>query len=199
MHNAFLPVLLAASLTTSLSAQKGLIEENLPNYKPVQGISGTIKSVGSDTMINLMTYWAEGFRKSYPNVTVEIEGKGSATAPPALINGTANFGPMSRQMKDSEIDHFEKALGYKPTFLETGIDMLAVYVNKDNPIESISLPQVDAVFSKNRKGGLESDITSWGELGLTGAWADQPISLYGRNSASGTYGYFKKHALFKGV
>ena len=198
VRNALFPALLAAFLTPSLSAQKDLIDKNLPDYEPVQGVSGTIKSVGSDTMINLMTYWAEGFRKSYPNVTVEIEGKGSATAPPALINGTSNFGPMSRQMKDSEVDQFEKALGYKPTFLETGIDMLAVYVNKDNPIESMSLPQVDAVFSKNRKGGLKDDISSWGELELTGAWAKQPISLYGRNSASGTYGYFKKHALFKG-
>ena len=195
---ALAPLLVAASMASAATAQKDLIDKRLPDYRPVQGVSGTIKSVGSDTMINLMTYWAEGFRKSYPNVTVEIEGKGSSTAPPALISQTANFGPMSRKMKDSEIDEFEKQLGFKPTLLETGIDMLAVYVNKDNPVASLSLPQVDAIFSKNRKGGFGDDITSWGQLGLTGAWASQPISLYGRNSASGTYGYFKKHALFKG-
>jgi phosphate transport system substrate-binding protein len=134
----------------------------------------------------------------YPNVKIEIEGKGSTTAPPALIGGTANFGPMSREMKGAEIDAFEKKFGYKPTALPTAIDMLAVYVHKDNPIKSLTLQQVDAIFSKTRKGGYPTSITTWGELGLTGDWADKPISLYGRNSASGTYGYFKEHALFKG-
>ena len=101
-------------------------------------------------------------------------------------------------MKQKEIDDFEKAFGYKPTALPTSIDMLAVYVHKDNPIRSLSLQQVDAIFSKTRKGGHDSDIVTWGELGLTGEWANTPISLYGRNSASGTYGYFKENALFKG-
>jgi phosphate transport system substrate-binding protein len=149
-------------------------------------------------MNNLMTYWGEGFKKFYPNVKLEVEGKGSATAPPALIEGQAQFGPMSRPMKQSEIDLFEKKFGYPPTAIATSIDMLAVYVHKDNPIESLTLAQVDAIFSKTRKGGADKDITTWGELGLTGDWAQKPISLYGRNSASGTYGYFKEHALFKG-
>jgi phosphate transport system substrate-binding protein len=174
------------------------VDAKIPPYKPGSGVSGTIKSVGSDTMNNLMTLWAEDFRKQYPNVQVEIEGKGSSTAPPALIEGTATFGPMSRTMKNEEIDQFEAKYGYKPLGLRTSIDMLAVYVHKDNPIASLSLQQIDAIFSKTRKGGATEDITTWGQLGLTGEWADKPISLYGRNSASGTYGYFKEHALFKG-
>lgn len=184
--------------TATLSAQEVVVDPNLPDYKPVEGISGTIKSVGSDTMNNMMTYWAEEFQRFYPGVQVEIEGKGSSTAPPALIAGTANFGPMSRSMKDKEIDEFEARFGYKPTQLPTSIDMLAVYVNKDNPIEGMTLPQVDAIFSQGRAGGYPQDITRWGQVGLTGKWANMPISLYGRNSASGTYGYFKDHALFKG-
>ena len=174
------------------------VDEKLAEYEPTSGVTGTIKSVGSDTMNNLMSLWAEGFNKFYPAVRVEIEGKGSSTAPPALIEGTANFGPMSRDMKASEIDEFEAKFGYKPTLLPTSIDMLAVYVNKDNPIEGLSLPQVDAIFSGTRKLGAAKDITKWGDVGLTGAWATGPISLYGRNSASGTYGYFKEHALGKG-
>jgi phosphate transport system substrate-binding protein len=174
------------------------VDPKLSNYSPISGVAGSIKSVGSDTMNNLMTLWAEGFLKHYPNVQVEIEGKGSSTAPPALIAGTSTFGPMSRLMKSREVDAFEKRYGYKPTPLRTSIDMLAVYVHKDNPIESLSLEQLDAIFSKTRKGGVEEDIRTWGQLGLTGDWADKPISLYGRNSASGTYGYFKEHALFKG-
>jgi len=174
------------------------IDPKLAPYSHVSGVSGSIKSVGSDTMNNLMTLWAEGFRNHYPNVQVEIEGKGSSTAPPALISGTATFGPMSRLMKNEEVDAFEKQYGYKPTVLHTCIDMLAVYVHKDNPVESLTLQQLDAIFSKTRTGGYAEDIRTWGQLGLKGDWANKPISLYGRNSASGTYGYFKEHALFKG-
>ncbi len=174
------------------------VDPKIAPYAPVTGVSGNVKSIGSDTLNNLMTLWAEGFKKQYPAVTIEIEGKGSATAPPALIEGTATFGPMSRTMKKQEIDDFEKKYGYKPTAIPTSIDMLAVYVHKDNPIANLTLQQVDAIFSKTRKGGLGEEITTWGQLGLTGEWADKPISLYGRNEASGTYGYFKEHALFKG-
>ncbi len=189
--------LLGLSAATA-PAQKISVDPALPKYKKVSGISGTINSIGSDTMNNLMTLWAEGFAKYYPNVRVQVEGKGSSTAPPALIAGTAQFGPMSRKMKKEEIDKFEKKFGYKPTAVATSIDALAVYVNKDNPLSGLSLQQIDAIFSKTRRGGYSHEITRWGELGLTGAWANKPISLYGRNSASGTYGYFKKHALFKG-
>jgi len=191
--------LIALIATASLaSAQSVSVDQELPNYTKTSGVSGNLKSVGSDTMNNMMALWGEGFRGLYPSVQIEIEGKGSSTAPPALIAGTSSFGPMSRSMKAAEVDEFERAFGYKPTALPTGIDMLAVYVHKDNPIESLTLQQVDAIFSKTRRGGLEADITTWGQLGLTGEWATKPISLYGRNSASGTYGYFKDHALFKG-
>ena len=193
-----LRLLATALLALSASAQTVKVDPKLPEYKPVEGVSGSVKSIGSDTMNNLMTLWAEGFRSMYPNVGIEIEGKGSSTAPAALIAGTASFGPMSRPMKDKEQADFEKAFGYKPVGLPTAIDMLAVYVHKDNPIASLSMAQVDAIFSKTRNGGFQTDIVKWGDLGLTGEWADKPISLYGRNSASGTYGYFKEHALKNG-
>jgi phosphate transport system substrate-binding protein len=181
-------------------ARAGVLEVDpaIKPYKKVSGISGTLNSVGSDTMNNLMTYWAEGFAKVYPSVKVQVEGKGSSTAPPALIAGTAQLGPMSRPMKETEIDQFEKKFGYKPTTLRTSLDSLAVYVNKDNPIESLSLKQLDAIFSKNRLLGAPEPINRWGQLGLTGEWATRSISLYGRNSASGTYGMFKEHVLGNG-
>ena len=174
------------------------VDPELPDYKPVSGVSGSLKSVGSDTMNNEMTLWAEGFMRHYPSLKIEIEGKGSSTAPPALIAGTSQFGPMSRAMKDAEVAEFEKKFGYKPVSLPTSIDMLAVYVNNDNPVKGMSLQQVDAIFSKTRKGGYPTDIRTWGQAGLVGEWASKPISLYGRNSASGTYGYFKENSLFKG-
>lgn len=188
----------AAGLLVSTSTFAQGVDPALPDYKPASGVSGSLKSIGSDTLNNLMTLWAEGFLAQYPNVKIEIEGKGSSTAPPALIAGTAQFGPMSRPMKAKEIDDFEKKYGYKPSAIRAAVDALAVYVHKDNPIECLSLPQVDAIFSKTRKGGHSTDITTWGQVGLTGEWANMPISLYGRNSASGTYGYFKEVALFDG-
>lgn len=189
---------LVAFVSATVAAQAVEIDPALPAYKAVQGISGSLKSMGSDTMINLMSQWAGGFNAFYPSVKIEIEGKGSNTAPTALTQGTAQFGPMSRMMKSDESDAFEKQFGYKPTALPSSIDMLAVYVHKDNPIKSLTLQQVDAMFSKNRKGGFDKDVKTWGDLGLEGEWANKPIGLYGRNSASGTYGYFKDHALFKG-
>jgi phosphate transport system substrate-binding protein len=196
IRSAIALVAVASAGAYALQAIK--VDPKLPEYKAVSGVSGNIKSIGSDTLNNLMTLWSEGFKKLYPAVTTEVEGKGSTTAPPALIEGTANFGPMSRDMKKQEIDDFEKKFGYKPTGIPTAVDMLAVYVHKDNPLQSLTMAQVDAIFSKTRKGNHESDIATWGQLGLAGEWADKPISLYGRNSASGTYGYFKEHALFKG-
>ncbi|MDD2237345.1 MAG: PstS family phosphate ABC transporter substrate-binding protein [Kiritimatiellae bacterium] len=190
--------MVALTLAVKPAQAQVKVDPRLPEYTPVEGISGTIKSVGSDTLNNLMTLWAEGFRAMYPNVQIEIEGKGSSTAPPALIEGTATFGPMSRAMKNQELDDFEKKYGYKPTALKTSIDMLAVYVNKDNPVKGMTLSEVDAIFSKSRKKGHKEDITTWGQVGLEGDWASLPISLYGRNAASGTYGYFKEHVLGKG-
>lgn len=185
-----------ASLMAAAASAK--VDPSLPDYKPAAGVSGNFSSVGSDTLNNVMTLWAEEFKKLYPSVNIQIQGAGSATAPPALTEGTANFGPMSRLMKDQEIQAFEQKYGYKPTAVGVAIDALAVFVNKDNPVKGLSLSQVDAVFSATRKCGAEKDITRWGDLGLTGAWATKPIQLYGRNSVSGTYGYFKEHALCKG-
>lgn len=174
------------------------VDPKLADYSAVSGVSGKLSSVGSDTLANLMTFWAEGFKREYPNVSIEIQAAGSSTAPPALTEGTSKLGPMSRKMKSEEIAAFEKRYGYKPTAIRVAIDALAVYVHKDNPIKGLVIPQVDAIFSATRKCGAGADITRWGDLGLTGSWANRSIQLYGRNSVSGTYGYFKKKALCKG-
>lgn len=189
--------LLASSLAMNALSAPPSVDPRLPVYQRVEGVSGNLNSIGSDTLNNLMTLWAEGFRALYPNVVIQIEGKGSSTAPPALIEGTAQLGPMSRPMKSSEIDAFEAKYGYKPTEIRVAIDALAVFAHKDNPIKGLTLQQIDSIFSTTRKLG-GPDITTWGQLGLTGDWANRPISLYGRNSASGTYGFFKEHALAKG-
>ncbi|MDD1622075.1 MAG: phosphate ABC transporter substrate-binding protein PstS family protein [Methylococcaceae bacterium] len=188
----------SALIASEAAAAPATLDASLPEYAQASGVSGNISSVGSDTLANLMTLWAEEFGKIYPNVNIQIQAAGSSTAPPALTEGTANLGPMSRKMKDNEIEDFESKYGYKPTAIPVAIDALAVFVNKDNPVKGLSLSQVDAIMSSTRKCGHATDITTWGQAGLTGGWASKPIQLYGRNSVSGTYGFFKDEALCKG-
>ena len=185
---------LAATGVVTALPLSGSVDPNLPDYTPVSGVSGNLDSIGSDTLNNLMTLWAESFQAIYPNVNIQIEGKGSSTAPPALIEGTAQLGPMSRAMKSSEVDKFEARFGYKPFQIGVALDALAVYVHKDNPVDGLSMKAVDGIFSSTLKKGGDP-IETWGEAGLDGEWAPRSISTYGRNSASGTYGFFKKVAL----
>jgi phosphate transport system substrate-binding protein len=192
------PLVLALSLSVAAISAQAAVDAGIPAYAKTSGISGNLSSVGSDTLANLMTFWAEDFKKEYPNVNVQIQAAGSSTAPPALTQGTANFGPMSRTMKDNEIQDFEKKYGYKPTAVPVAVDALAVFVHKDNPIKGLSMPMVDAIFSSTRKCGFEKEVKKWGDTGLTAAWAGRDLQLFGRNSVSGTYGYFKEHALCKG-
>ncbi len=189
----------SATLVVPLAtAQTPELDAALKPYAKVSGVSGNVSSIGSDTLNNLMTLWAEGFQKQYPNVRIQIEGKGSSTAPPALIAGTAQFGPMSRAMKANELDDFEKKYGYKPTELKVALDALAVYVHKDNPVSQLTVAQVDGIFSKTRRCG-GSGAAKWSDVGVKDpAWASKPMSLYGRTSASGTYGFFKEKALCGG-
>ncbi|NNC68122.1 MAG: phosphate ABC transporter substrate-binding protein PstS family protein [Gammaproteobacteria bacterium] len=193
-------VVTAALLITSavsVSAETS-VDAELGEYAATSGVSGNLSSVGSDTLANLMTLWAEEYKRFYPNVNIQIQAAGSSTAPPALTEGTSNLGPMSRKMKDKELASFEKKFGYKPTAIPVAIDALAVYVHKDNPIQGMTIADVDAIFSNTRICGGESDLSAWGDLGLEGNWAKRDIQLFGRNSVSGTYGYFKKKALCKG-
>jgi len=173
------------------------VDPGIAPYKRTSGVSGSLSSIGSDTLNNLMTYWAEGYKKQYPNVNIQIEGKGSTTAPPALIEGTSQLGPMSREMTSAEVDKFEAKYKHKPTRIRVALDGIAIYVHKDNPIQKLTFKQIDGIFSSTRKRGGK-DVKTWGDVGLTGEWASKPISIYGRNSASGTYGFFKEHALAKG-
>ena len=187
----------AAAGVSAVSAVAA-VDPALPTYEKTSGVSGNLSSVGSDSLANLMTLWAEEFKKNYPNVNIQIQAAGSSTAPPALTEGTANMGPMSRPMKDSELQAFEEKYGYKPTAVPVAIDALAVFVHKDNPIKALTMHQVDAIFSSTRLCGEDKDLKTWGDVGLTGEWASKPIQLFGRNSVSGTYGYFKEEALCKG-
>ncbi len=198
MGKTVIGVIAASTLFTSVVSAGAKLDEGLADYQRASGVSGNLSSVGSDTLANLMTLWAEEFKREYPNVNIQIQAAGSSTAPPALTESTAALGPMSRKMKSKEIAAFEKRFGYKPMAIPVAIDALAVYVHKDNPIKGMTIADVDAIFSSTRKCGSKQNVNKWGDLGLTGTWANRKIQIYGRNSVSGTYGYFKKKALCKG-
>jgi phosphate transport system substrate-binding protein len=196
-YTAFMAMPLASLLFVSnVGALE--VDSDIAPYAKTSGVSGNLNSVGSDTLANLMTLWAESFKRFYPSVNIQIQAAGSSTAPPALTESTASLGPMSRKMKSNEIQAFEAKHGYKPTAIPVAIDALAVYVHKDNPLKGLTMPQVDAIFSATRTCGHNADISTWGELGLDGEWASRAVQLYGRNSVSGTYGFFKERGLCKG-
>jgi len=198
MFNKKLIMASVIGLSTVFSASAFAADSELAEYKRTSGVSGNLSSVGSDTLANLMTLWAEEYKRLYPNVNIQIQAAGSSTAPPALTESTSNLGPMSRKMKSKEIQKFEERYGYKPTAIRVALDALAVYVNKDNPIKGMTIAEVDAIFSSTRKCGNDKDISKWGEAGLGNEWTNRKIQIYGRNSVSGTYGYFKKKGLCKG-
>ncbi|MEX1220912.1 MAG: phosphate ABC transporter substrate-binding protein PstS family protein [Idiomarina sp.] len=193
LKNVLVAMGLAGAMFTANAAT-----DDLPEYEKVSGLSGNLSSVGSDTLANMMTFWSEEFKRLYPSVNIQVQAAGSSTAPPALTEGTSSLGPMSRAMKSKEIEAFEKRHGYKPTAVRVAIDALAVFAHKDNPIEGLTIPQVDAIFSSTRKCGANMEVQRWGDLGLEGAWVNRDLQIYGRNSVSGTYGYFKEVALCDG-
>lgn len=170
----------------------------LEPYERVAGISGNLSSIGSDTLANMMTLWAEDFQRIYPNVNIQIQASGSSTAPPALIESTAQFGPMSRRMRQSEKAAFERQFGYPPTEIRVAIDALGIFVHQDNPIKGLNFTQIDSIFSATLRCGALKAVNHWQDLGITSRWATHRIQLFGRNSVSGTYGYFKQHALCDG-
>jgi phosphate transport system substrate-binding protein len=194
----FTRLMAAFTLVCAAANAVAAVDPSVPAYVKTTGVSGNLSSVGSDTLANLMTLWAEAFKRQYPNVNIQIQAAGSSTAPPALTEGTATVGPMSRRMKDVELQAFEQKYGYKPTAIAVAVDALAVFVHKDNPIQGLTLQQVDAIFSATRLCGAKADAKTWGDLGVSGDLANKPVQLFGRNSVSGTYGFFKEAALCKG-
>lgn len=161
-------------------------------------LSGNLSSVGSDTLANLMSLWADDFNHHYPGVNLQIQAAGSSTAPAALAAGATQLGPMSRPMKAAEITAFTQRYGYPPLAVPVAVDALVVFVHRDNPLNKITLSQLDAVFSQNRLCGASHPIQRFGELGLKGPWAARALQRYSRNSASGTYGFFKQRVLCDG-
>ncbi len=172
--------------------------DNNNNYAERAGVYGTITSVGSDSMASLMSYWAEGFKRHYPHINFQIQATGSSTASQALTQGTANIGPMSRQLNAAEIARFERVHGYPPTVLTVAVDAIGIFVQRNNPLNKVTVQQIDAIFSGTRWCGAAHPITSWEQLGVDKFHRKRSIELFSRSSISGTYDLFKEKALCGG-
>lgn len=189
-----------AVLFLSLSAAAVEVDPDLPDYeKSNEELNGSIRALGSDTLNNLITLWAETMKSSYPRMSFQLEGKGAISYFPLLLEGISDLGPSSRPIKDSEVKQFVAKWGYPPTEIRVAVDALGVFVHQDNPIKGLTLKQVDAIFSSTRKRGAEAEITAWGQVRLEGEWNARPITPYGRNSASGTWGFFNERVLARGT
>jgi len=189
----------AVAAAPSAPVANSNMDLNLAVYKPAQMLSGKLISIGSDSMDRMMEMWEKKFRGHHPSLDFSHEGKGSSTATPALIEGRSNVGPMSRAFKSSEIAKFENQFGYKPVQVRVAVDSLAIYIHPSNPLakSGLTLAQADTIFSADRlRGGKQ--VKTWGDLGLSGEWANKPIKVYSRNTASGTFGFFKKKLCLKG-
>ena len=184
----FIPILLCLNI---LLADEEL--SDLPTYQIATGVSGNLYAIGSDTMVEVMTYWAEAFRAQYPDVSITLDEKGSNTAPPALLSGESNLAPMSRPMTAGEISAFTSRYGYPPTEVIVAIDALSVFVHRENPLQGLTLQQVERLFSAIPRSAQQR-LTSWDQL-PTSKLERAAIKLYGRNPLSGTYSYFKKNVL----
>ncbi|MGJ8681276.1 PstS family phosphate ABC transporter substrate-binding protein [Paraglaciecola sp.] len=188
---------LLISLSCSAQAQTAQSELQTPNTIHF-GASKNIVSFGSDTLANLMHFWSKEFHVQYPKIGFELHSEGSTTAVKMLFNNQADLGPMSRLMTSHEVSTFKQKFGYRPTPVKVAMDALVMYVNRDNPLDNISLAQIDRMFSATQKCHFQPSIDSWQQLGLTGKWKNHPIELIGRNKISGTYGFFKRKALCNG-
>lgn len=175
------------------AAAEGAATLEVPTATPL--LSGTLSSTGSDTLHNMMMLWRREFVASYPQSNIQIQSSGSATAPVALLEGTASFGPMSRPMLSAEQQRFRHKFGYDAYAVPVAIDMLAIYVHQDNPLQQISMAELEAIYSQHRRCSYHSTVKLWGELGLRGVWQARPVAAYGRNPASGTYAFFRQRAL----
>ena len=187
-----------AGVTTANAQLKPPVDPEIRSYAKADGVAGLLTVAGSETMKPLSHRWESKLRELYPNLTIQVQGIGSETGPPALLEGKAQIAAMSRQMTSKEIEAFTKRFGYEPTEVPVANDALAIFVHRDNPISGLSLEELDAMFCKERRRGHPEDVTSWSQLGLNGEWDVALIKLLGRNQASGTATFFREHVCANG-
>jgi phosphate transport system substrate-binding protein len=171
--------------------------DQLPPYPTVAGLTGKVTSIGASGTTNLIARAAAEFKQIYPGVTLQVTAGLTSIGPPALVEGRADVVPMSRPLLPEEVKTFRAKYGYPPTEIKVAADALAVYVEKRNPVDGLTLAQLDAIFSRTRRRGGPA-IETWGQAGLTGDWVDRPIPLYGYGPTDGVHQVFRQQVLLGG-
>lgn len=191
--------LCAAALSQDIDFLK-----DLKPYQPEHKVSGTIRNWGNNYIPELMKDWEEGFQKYQPDVKFETHLPGTETGMAGVYGQIADLGFIGREVYSEEHNAFVGVFGYEPTVIEISSGSYAtphrtfslqVFVHNDTPLAKLTLTQLNRIFGCgcNEKG--HGPIRSWGQLGLTGEWADKPIHVYGYNFDTGMAGYFKKVVL----
>jgi phosphate transport system substrate-binding protein len=166
----------------------------LPHYEPLANLSGNLTSIGDATTTNLAARAITEFRGIYPGVTYNATAGLTSIGAAALLAGKADIVPMSRPLTPAEIAPFQKKYGYAPTEIKVAADALAIYVDKRNPLPSLTLQQLDGIFSRTQlRGG--KPIETWGDAGLGGEWATRPIMLFGYGPGDGVHQTFRQLVL----
>ncbi len=177
------------------------LDPALKPYEPTMKVAGEIRSVGADTMEALTKLWIEGFSKVQPGATFTMEAKASGTAVPGLTEGRADIGPCAREVLPRELGPFEQKFGYKPFAVRVAsgsyrtpgkTHAIAFLVNENNPIARVTFEQIDALYSSSP---ANSPIRTWGQLGLTGEWADKPVVLWGLIRPNGIANFISQRAM----
>jgi len=187
------------------------LDPALASYEQGGQVSGSVIVKGSNTMQPLVARLASEFHRRHPGAEINVEGGGSEmglkeflenTAQPKQVAGNGSRPVLlvasSRELTAAEVKQFTDKHGYEPTAVPVAVDAVAIYVHRDNPLSSLTLDQVDAVFSTTRKRGYPYEIKRWGQLGLSNGWENAQIKLYGRDQKSGTRAFIKEHVLGNG-
>ena len=173
---------------------------DLEPYRPGATVSGTIRNWGNNYIPALIQAWEDGFRKYHPQVRFETNLKGTEAAVAGLYGGIADLAFVGREVYAAEARGFENYFGYPPMVIQITSGSYAtphktfalmVFVHKDNPLSKMTMAQADAIFGCELRRGAAHAIRNWGQLGLGGEWADQPIHVYGYNFDTGMARFFR--------
>jgi len=166
------------------------LDARIPAYHPLIPLKGQLTISGSDSMKPLIQAWTDDLKRRHPAMKVTLGADGSQTGLTALLEHQTEVAAMSRRMASSEIAEFLKEYGYEPVEVPVALDALAIFVHQDNPLAGLSLAELDSMFCRERRRGLDYPVRSWGLVGLVDDWFEAPIRIYGRDGNSGSSYFF---------
>ena len=174
------------------------VPASIPKYQPLVQVKGALDLSGADELADLGDEWSSAFRKVHPESNLIYRSKHTKDAVKEFVDGSSLLVLAARELSADEVKAFQGKFGYMPMRIPVCMDANIVFVNKNNPLTSITMEQLDAIYSKSRLGGAKSPALVWGDLGLKGEWAKLPITAYARVEGTATRASFAEKAMLKG-